>query len=168
MERTEWSDTIAKACLSKAIRLRPHSVTNDVNQQVLDAWSEAVEYAAKRLPKINELWSEAVTRWSTEAGKDDRFDVGTLTRAAREVLQLWEADSSRKAQLAEYRYAVNRQRFIDQGMTGERLASQLLGQQINLHVNEDGKYVGPGGSDRPANQVGRERIRAILSGEATS
>lgn len=168
MERTEWSDTMAKAVLAKASRARPHMVTNDINEKTLAVWSESIEYAAKKLPKIGELWAEAVIRWATEPSSTERFDTHVLVRYGREVLQLWESDPVRKAELAEYRYAVNRQRFIDRGLVGEQLESQLLGQQISLHVDGDGKYVGPGGSVRPVSQVGRDRIRSILHGGAAS
>lgn len=98
----QWSTMMAGSILAKAATLRPGSVPNNITEDVITAWAEAVEMMDR--PKITDLWKEAVTRWSVDEPNDRMFTPYSLRMAVDRTLDRWHHDPKLHDELEWYQY----------------------------------------------------------------
>lgn len=134
---------MATAVLAKAARMRPGSVPNNIDANVIRDWAEAIAMMSR--PKITDLWKEAVTRWSLDEPNDRMFTPYSLRLAVDDTLDRWHHDSTRNDELQwyQYRHVCDRvergelppgteEGFVPDSLERERAANQKLASNDDI------------------------------------
>lgn len=106
---TDFDRKIATTALVNVATARPANVPNNADQPATVAlWADCI--AAMRIPRIVDLWREAVTHWIITAPPAEMFTPAGLRASAKHTMSVWDRHPEGSQRLAEYRFEARRDR----------------------------------------------------------